>query len=201
MIETLEQLRALYPNPSDRARLKTLDRLDAHMRHFVELSPFVTLGTSSDTGGDVTPRGGDPGFVRVLDDRTLALPDWPGNNRLDSLANVFKNPAVGLLFLVPGVNESLRINGTAELVTAGDLLGLWKEERRLPILVVRVKIKEAFLHCGKALLRSKLWAASAQIPRNSMATYGRMLKDQVNVADSADEIDAQLAEAYKNHLY
>lgn len=171
------------------------------MRHFIERSPLVTMGTSSDGGGDVTPRGGDPGFVRVVDDRTLALPDWPGNNRLDSLANILKNPAVGLLFFVPGVNESLRINGIAELVDEGAVLGLWKEERRLPTLVVRVSVKEAFLHCGKALLRSKLWDASAQIPRDSMATYGHMLKDQVNVSDTADEIDAQLAEAYKNHLY
>src|SRR5205085_2877809 len=106
-----------YPSPSERARKKTMHRIDGHMRNFIARSPFLCLGTSSAEGGDVSPRGDRPGFVQVLNDVTLAIPDWPGNNRLDSFANIVANPHVGLLFLIPGVEESLRVNGTAEVTT------------------------------------------------------------------------------------
>jgi PPOX class probable FMN-dependent enzyme len=109
------ELRACYPETTERARKKVLRRLDRHCRAFIDLSPFLCLATASASGADVTPRGDRPGFVHVLDDTTLAIPDWPGNNRLDSLANILENPQVGLLFLVPGVDESLRVNGTAVL--------------------------------------------------------------------------------------
>src|SRR5689334_21288534 len=114
-IGTLENLRDSYPQPLERSLRKSLTKLDVHMRRFIRLSPFLCLGTSSDGGGDVTPRGDSPGFAHVLDDRTLLIPDWQGNNRLDSLTNVIANPNVGLLFMIPGVNETLRINGVAEI--------------------------------------------------------------------------------------
>jgi len=119
---TLEDLRGCYPRPLERSLRKSLTKLDAHMRHFISLSPFLCLGTSGDGGGDVTPRGDSPGFVHVLDDQTLLIPDWPGNNRLDSLTNVVANPNVGLLFLIPGVNETLRVNGSAEITMEPVLL-------------------------------------------------------------------------------
>jgi uncharacterized protein len=121
-----------YGPPIERARLKTLRKLDKHCRRFVELSPFVCLGTSGADGADVTPRGDAPGFVHILDDVTLALPDWPGNNRLDSLRNIVENPKVGLLFLIPGVDESLRINGEARITTEAAILARWQTNGRRP---------------------------------------------------------------------
>jgi uncharacterized protein len=201
MTPSIEELRSRYGTPTERARQKTLAKLDENMKRVIALSPFVCMATSSAAGSDVTPRGGDPGFVRILDETTIALPDWPGNRRLDSFENLTVNPNVGLLFFVPGMLETLRVNGSAEIVTAGDLLGLWKEERRQPQAVVRISVREAFLHCGKALLRSRLWDLAAQIDRKTLPTYGSMLKDQVQVTETADEIDAQLASAYKTGLY
>ena len=120
------ELRKLYPPPVERARLKTLRKLDQHCVNFIARSPFLCLGTSSERGADVTPRGDEPGFVHVLDDGTLAIPDWPGNNRLDSLSNIFANPQVALLFFIPGVQETLRVNGTAEITTNPDLMNRWE---------------------------------------------------------------------------
>src|SRR5438128_8962744 len=120
-----DDLRKLYSAPVERARLKTLRRLDEHCRNFVARSPFVCLGTFSERGADVTPRGDEPGFVHALDDVTLAIPDWPGNNRLDSLSNIFANPQAALLFFIPGVQETLRVNGTAEITTNPDLMNRW----------------------------------------------------------------------------
>src|SRR5881397_1300143 len=148
------ELRKLYPPTVERARLKTQFKLDKHSRDFIARSPFVCLGSSSEKGADVTPRGDQPGFVLVLEDTTLAIPDWPGNNRLDSLSNILLNPRVGLLFLIPGVEETLRINGTAEINTSTELLERWQRNGKRPRAVLVVTIQEAFLHCGKALIRS-----------------------------------------------
>jgi PPOX class probable FMN-dependent enzyme len=150
-------LRACYPAPAERSVRKTLRALDGHMRAFVALSPFLCLGTSGENGGDVTPRGDAPGWVHVPDDHTLLIPDWPGNNRLDSLSNVVENPRVALLLFVPGVSETLRVNGTAEISTAPELLGRWTVNDKHPRSVLKVTVTEAYLHCAKALLRSKLW--------------------------------------------
>lgn len=197
----MNALRECYPEPLERAVLKTRRSLDHHMRRFIALAPFLCLGTSSDEGADVSPRGDAPGFVHVLDDATLLIPDWPGNNRLDSLSNVMAHPKVGLLFLIPGVNESLRVNGVAEVSTDPDLLRRWGVGGRHPRSVLRVSVREAYLHCGKALIRSRLWDAGAQIDRATLPTYGQMLKDQISVRDTADEIQASVEDGYKNRLY
>lgn len=198
---TLENLRERYGQPMERARLKTLRKLDVHCRQFISLSPFVCLGTSSAEGADVTPRGDAPGFVHVLDDVTLAIPDWPGNNRLDSLTNVMSNPQVGLLFLVPGVDETLRVNGTGTISTEPDLLARWNTNGKHPRSVLIITVKEAFLHCGKALIRSRLWKDDYKIDRSTLPSYGRMLKDQIEVCDTAEAIEASVAAAYKERLY
>jgi uncharacterized protein len=194
-------LREQYGAPLERARLKTLRKLDTHCRRFIELSPFVCLGTSSADGADVTPRGDRPGFVHILDDSTLAIPDWPGNNRLDSLINVLANPAVGLLFLIPGVDETLRVNGTATVSTDAELIERWEVNGRHPKSVLVVTVAEAFLHCGKALIRSRLWHDDYKVERSQLPSYGKMMKDQIEICDSAEEIEASVSEGYRNRLY
>ncbi|MCC6587748.1 MAG: pyridoxamine 5'-phosphate oxidase family protein [Bryobacterales bacterium] len=185
----------------ERARLKTLRKLDHHCRDFIGLSPLVCLGTSTAAGADVTPRGDQPGFVHVLNDETLAIPDWWGNNRLDSLANIVENPNVGLLFLIPGVDETLRVNGVARITTAPDVLSRWEVNGKNPRSALIVDLKEAFMHCGKALIRSKLWQADYRVERKRLASYGQMLKDQADIADTAEQIQASVEEAYRTRLY
>jgi uncharacterized protein len=197
----MTSLRECYPPPLERSLLKERRSLDDHMRRFIALSPFVCLGTSSDEGADVTPRGDSPGFVHVADDSTLLVPDWPGNNRLDSLTNVTANPKVGLLFLIPGVNETLRVNGTAEIVMDPDLLARWNVGGKHPRSALRVTVQEAYLHCGKALIRARLWDPGARIDRATLPTYGRMLKDQIDVPQTADQIQASVEDGYTNRLY
>ena len=194
-------LRECYPEPSERAVLKTQRALDVHMKRFVALSPFVCLGSSSEDGADVTPRGDQPGFVHVLDDATLLIPDWPGNNRLDTLMNIEANPQVGLLFLIPGFNESLRVNGTAEVSLDPALIERWTVNGKHPRSVLRVTVREAFLHCGKAIIRSKLWDESSRVDRSALPPYGQMLKDEIDVRDSAEEIQASVEDAYRTRLY
>jgi uncharacterized protein len=199
---TMSSLRECYTEPpSERAVKKTQHALDAHMRKFIALSPFVCLGSSSADGADVTPRGDQPGFVHVLDDTTLLIPDWPGNNRLDTLMNIEANPQVGLLFLIPGFTESLRVNGVAETSIEPVLVERWTVNGKHPRSVLRVSVREAFLHCGKAILRSKLWDESARVDRSALPSYGQMLKDQTQVRDTAEQIQASVEEAYKTRLY
>ncbi|MBL8221425.1 MAG: pyridoxamine 5'-phosphate oxidase family protein [Bryobacterales bacterium] len=196
-----DQLREVYGKPLERARIKTLRRLDRHCRRFIELSPFVCLGTSIASGADVTPRGDQPGFVHVLDDTTLAIPDWPGNNRLDTLLNVVENPNVGLLFLIPGVDESLRVNGTADITVDEAILRRWDNNGKHPRSAMIVAVREAFLHCGKALIRSKLWHDDYKVERASLPSYGQMLKDQIETTDTAADIEASVTQAYREKLY
>jgi PPOX class probable FMN-dependent enzyme len=194
-------LRDHYPPAIERARLKTLPCLDGHCRRFIELSPFLCLSTQGPEGADVSPRGDAPGFVHILDDNTIAIPDWRGNNRLDSLTNITANPQIGLLFLVPGVDETLRVNGTAEITFAPAILETWTVNGNHPKSALIVTINEAFLHCGKALIRSRLWSDDYKIDRAGLPSYGRMLKDQVEIADTALEIEASIADAYQTKLY
>lgn len=200
-VATEAQLRALYAPAIERARIKTLAKLDVHCRRFIELSPFLCLGTQGASGADVTPRGDEPGFVHVLDDTTLAIPDWPGNNRLDSLQNLLENPAVGLLFLIPGVNESLRVNGVAHIETDSAVLARWDRAGKRPKAAVVVEVREAYLHCGKALIRSRLWNPAAQVDRAELPSYGAMLKDQITIAATAEEIEASVDQGYRTGLY
>lgn len=194
-------LRETYPAPQERSVRKTLPALDPHMRRFISLSPFLCMGTSSESGADVTPRGDVPGFVHVLDDRTLLIPDWPGNNRLDSLSNIAANSRVGLLFFVPGMDETLRVNGDAEISIEPALMQRWDAGGKHPRSVLRVTVREAFLHCGKALIRSRLWKDDYRIDRSVMPSYAQMLKEQTGVAQTTEEIAAAISDSYANKLY
>jgi len=194
-------LRKLYPPTVERARLKTQFKLDKHSRNFIARSPFVCIGSSSERGADVTPRGDEPGFVLVLDDTTLAIPDWPGNNRLDSFSNIVLNPQVALLFLIPGVDETLRASGTAEISTSSELLERWQRNGKKPRAVLVVTIREAFFHCGKALIRSRLWKDDYKIQRSELPPYGEILKDQIVTSETAEQIEMSIQSGYKNKLY
>jgi len=137
----------------------------------------------------------------VLDDFTIAIPDWRGNNRLDSLLNIVSNPQVGMVFLIPGVDETLRVNGKAEISTEPELLARWKVNGTHPKSAIVVNVEEAFMHCGKALIRSRLWHEDAKIDRKELPTYGQMLKDQIDICDSAEEIQESVVAAYRDKLY
>lgn len=201
-IETLEDLRALYGTVSENAVKKQLDRLDAHARHFLSLSPFAAVGTQAPDGmGDVTPRGDGPGFALVLDDRTIAIPDRPGNRRLDTLENIVRNPAVGLLFMIPGMNETLRINGLARITTDAALCERLAMNGKPAITAMVVEVCEVYLHCAKAYMRSGLWKPETWPDRAEMPTLGQMLRDQIALANSATEIDQALEDGYAKTLW
>ena len=200
MIGTSEQLRTLYKAPSERAQRKQLAVLDGHCRRFIALSPFVVLASSGPDGADATPRGGPPGFVHVPDARTLLLPDWPGNNRLDAFENIVQNPAVGLLFLVPGVDETLRVNGSAQIRTDAALREPFGTDGRLPTTVLVVSVQEAFLHCAKALMRSNLWAEDAKSGRGALPTLGEMLNDQLGLTEQVEPQEVMMRR-YRDELY
>ena len=162
------ELRRLLGEPSDLVRAKVTDRLNGLTRKFVDRSPFVLLATSAPDGScDVSPRGDPPGFVHVMDDRTLLLPERPGNRLADSLRNVLRNPHVGLLFIVPGVGDTLRVNGRAKIVADEELLARCVVEGRAPKLGLIVEIEEVFTHCSKAFLRAQLWDPSRYVDGSS----------------------------------
>ena len=202
LIESAEDLRSLYGEPSELAVKKSLDRLDRHCRRFIELSPFVILASAGADGRvDCSPRGDPAGFVAVLDDRTILLPDRRGNNRTDSLTNVLENPHVGMLFLIPGVNETLRLNGRATLTTDPAHLEPLAVKGRIPRSGLLVEVEEVFLQCTKALVRSRLWAEESRVDRKTaLPSFGTMLADHVGLADG-EAIDRKLREKLRETLY
>lgn len=201
-ITTQAQLRNLYGPAHDRAVKKQLDYLHAHSRRFIALSPFCALSSmGADGRADVSPRGEKPGFVHVLDDHTLAIPDRPGNNRLDTLTNIIANPNVGLMFLVPGINEMLRVNGTAELRDDEALKARFAVNERAPRLVIVVSVQEAYIHCAKAIMRSSLWDEATRIERAALPSIGEVLRDQIGAAAGPVEPEHAMLERYKSVLY
>jgi PPOX class probable FMN-dependent enzyme len=196
------ELRSHYKAVHDRAQRKELRGLDGHSKGFIGKSPFVLIGSSDGNGNaDVTPKGDRPGFVAVLDDTTLAIPDRPGNNRLDTWENVIANPAVGLLFLIPGMDETLRINGEARITIDTGLRERLATEGKLPATVMIVAIKAVYMHCAKAFMRSQLWHPATWPSRASLPTLGQILKDQLALTDSAEATDRDLAEAYAKTMW
>ncbi len=190
------ELRALLGEPTELVRAKVADRLDDLTRQFVDRSPFLLLATSAPDGTcDVSPRGDPPGFVRVLDERTLLLPERPGNRLADSLRNILTNRHVGLLFVVPGVGDTLRVNGRATLVTDDDLLAPSAVEGKAPKLGVLVDVDEVFTHCSKAFLRAALWDASRHVDRSELPSSGEIHRRR-DPAFDADAYDAERAERY-----
>ena len=196
------ELRTLYGAPSELSARKSLSQLDAHCRTFIERSPFLCLSTAAADGtADVSPRGDAPGFVRVLDDHALLIPDRLGNNRIDSLRNVLQNANVGLLFLVPGVDETLRVNGLAQVVVRSTLLEACAVNGKVPKTGLLIEVREAFLQCAKALIRSRLWTDEYRLARDQLPTLGKILVDQIGLATPVGELEAMIEKAYCEKLY
>ncbi|CDG51546.1 MULTISPECIES: pyridoxamine 5'-phosphate oxidase family protein [Halomonadaceae] len=193
MIRTTEELYQLYPEPKERALKKQLSRLDRHCQRFIELSPFVVIATGNASGFDASPRGGEPGFIKVVDDLTLVIQDSPGNNRLDSLKNIVESGQAGLLFLIPGIDETLRINGAAHVSVDEEKLQLFASEKRAPKVVIEVTVEEAYLHCAKAFMRSKLWADESRRERSVLPTMGQMIHEQIGRSGSPESQEEMLA--------
>jgi PPOX class probable FMN-dependent enzyme len=183
-----QELRALVAEPKGVVIQKVLKRLDAHCLRFLSLSPLLFLSTQGPNGADVSPRGDPKGFVRVLDPNTLLIPDRPGNNRLDTMENILANPMIGGLFLVPGLGEILRINGEADLVVGPELDDL-AIQGRTPLVAIRLKVKEAFFHCSKAVIRSKIWSPETFAKREDFPPLGAILADQIAGLDKEETIE------------
>ena len=197
MIESVEALRRVYSEAKGRAVQKQIDHIDVHCARFIGLSPFVVIASVDAVGAlDASPRGGAPGFVRVSDARTLLIPDSPGNNRLDTLTNIIASGRVGLLFMIPGVDETLRVNATARLNDDASILSTFAGDKRTPKLVIEVTVCVAYLHCAKAFMRSQLWNPASIVDRAALPTMGEMLSDQTGMPgapETQDEMRARYA--------
>jgi PPOX class probable FMN-dependent enzyme len=182
----LADLDRVYSAPSPRAIAKAIDHIDPHAARFISLSPFCVFATAGKDGSvDASPRGGEPGFIKVADPKRLLMPDRPGNNRLDSFRNVLGGSGeVALIFFIPGIDDTLRVNGRATLSTDAALLSSMIEFGKLPRAVVEISVREAYLHCPKALMRSRLWSPDVQMKRSELPSLGQMIRDQTGVGEA-----------------
>jgi PPOX class probable FMN-dependent enzyme len=197
----LDELRAHFGPMSDLVARKVLPRLDRFSRSFIAMSPFLVLATADGEGGvDASPRGDAAGFVQVRDDATLVLPDRPGNRRVDSFSNVIRNAGVGILFMVPGINETLRVNGRGRVVTDPTLLEPLSAHGKTPVTGLVIDIDEVFFHCGKALIRSKLWDPAEHVDRKNFPSLGEVIAEQT-AAMTIDAAEQAIAVGYRDRLY
>jgi PPOX class probable FMN-dependent enzyme len=194
---------ASYPAVSTLAQAKDIGRLDVHLGRYIALSPICFIATADKTGKqDVTPRGDPPGAFKVLDDKTLAFADRPGNNRLDTLKNLLENPEIALIFLLPGTNETARIAGTALLSTDPELLASMAVQDKPPRCAIVISVRQAYLHCAKALLRSKLWSGEYAQPKGTFPSIARMIGDQVGMTEEQKKVgEARVEKAYQDTLW
>ncbi len=200
-IETTQQLRSMYLPAKERAVKKQMPRLDHHCRNFLALVRFAVFSTCDAEGNmDASPRGGEAGFIKVIDDNTVIVPDWTGNNRLDTFSNILDTGRIGAIFLVPGVDEALRINGVASLRNDEAFTSLCEVNGRFPKLVVHITVKEAYLHCAKAIMRGQLWAPEAKVERKVLPTMNEMLRDQIGQTEPAEPQEVMRAR-HQTELY
>jgi PPOX class probable FMN-dependent enzyme len=198
-ITTETRLREIYGPATPRSLAKQIDRIDSHCRSFIAASPFVVMSTSDGDRLDASPKGDRPGFVVVEDDRHLLIPDWPGNSRIDGMRNILAQPQIGLIFLIPSVRETLRINGTASIHDTPEILEKCAVKGRLPLTVIRVAVEEVFLHCAKALLRAKLWQPETWPEARPVPSMGEMIHDQAGQGGPV-ESDADMYARYTKAL-
>jgi uncharacterized protein len=200
VVGSKEELRLFHGKPSMIAENKVITHIDEHIREFLALSPFLVVSTADNEGKcDVSPRGDYPGFVTVLNEKQLLIPERPGNNRLDSLTNILANPQVGLLFFIPGLRETLRINGKACLVRDEDLLEQMKVNGKRPMVAIAIEVEECFVHCAKALIRSGLWNPDRWSEQESLPRPSKMLAAHAKI--DSETVEARLKESYERKLY
>lgn len=199
-INSLEQLQALYPSAMATSLGKETDRINTYYRQLIEASPFFAIASSGERGMDISPRGDPAGFVKILDDRTIAIADRRGNNRLDTLRNIILQPSVALLFLLPGLELTVRYNGRAHLSTEAALLESLSMGGKLPVCAIVVELDSLFFQCARALKRAKLWDASTQIDPKTLPSAGQLLKSAMPDFDDI-KYDEKREERQNNSLY
>jgi PPOX class probable FMN-dependent enzyme len=200
-VTSIEQLEAIYGQPSGAAVFKEIDHINAEYRAFIEAAPFFALATNGPEGVDCSPRGDEPGFVRVADEKTLMIPDRRGNNRIDSLRNIVHDPRVSLLFLVPGVGETFRVIGRAAISTDPALLDSFIFAGKTPRAVIIVTVESVYFQCSKAIIRSKLWDASRHVDRASLPSNGTILAAITKGEMGGEEYDRAYPERLKATIY
>ncbi len=200
-IATTEDLLELYGEPVPRSLLKELDHISAHYRKFVERAPFVIVATVGPEGLDCSPRGDPPGFARVVDENTILLPDRRGNNRLDTLQNIVRDPRISLLFLIPGVGETMRINGRARITTDPALCESFSHNGKLPRSIIEITVERMYFQCQKALVRSGLWDVESWIDRGEVPTAGQMAQAFAGNDFDGAAYDRDYPERMKKTLY
>ena len=197
-----QALRDHFGEPLDIAVAVEKPYLDKHHKHFIEHSPFICMACAGADGQPaVSPKGDAPGFVKVLDDKTLLLPDRPGNNKVEGFSKMLENPRVSLIFFIPGIMETLRIHGNAEIVRDAELLEHGKAGTKLPATATLIKVTKAYMHCGKALIRSKLWDPDQHIDKGVIAPFGQVIKEQAGVPMSREEVQGLVDHEYEDNLY
>jgi uncharacterized protein len=203
IVSTEEELQSIVGAPSSLVTNKVINYLDDHCLNFLSLSPFCLLSTSDENGNcDVSPRGDKPGFAFILDKKRIILPERPGNRRVDTMRNILSNPHIGLLFLIPGLGETLRINGRACLITDDELLEQMSERNRKPSIGIAVEVEECYIHCAKAFKRSGLWEFETWAEQSKLPSAAKILSDHAKLSKlSSDEIEAILSKDYKERLY
>jgi uncharacterized protein len=201
LVTTMEQLETLYGEKNPNSVLKEIDHINAGYRTLIEAAPFVAVATSGPEGLDCSPKGDAPGFVRILDDKTLALPDRPGNNRIDGFRNIVRDPRVALLFLIPGCAETLRVNGRASISLEPKLMQSFAVNGKPPRCVLVVHIESIYFHCAKAIMRSKLWDEASKIDRKSLPSTGTIIAELSGGKSGGEQYDREMPERHKAMLY
>jgi uncharacterized protein len=201
LIKTMAQLEALYGEKMPAAVIKEIDHINGSYRKLIEAAPFVAVATSGPEGLDCSPKGDARGFVRILDDKTLAIPDRPGNNRIDGFRNIMRDPRIALLFLIPGVGETLRVNGRAAISIDPELMQSFAVNGKLPRCMLIVHIESIYFHCSKAIVRSKLWDAETKIDRKSLPSTGTIVAELSQGKLGGEAYDRAMPERIKAQLY
>lgn len=201
LVTSIEQLETIYGEPYGPSMVKEIDHVNAHYRAFIEAAPFCALATSGPDGLDCTPRGDPPGFVRVQDEKTLLIPDRPGNNRIDSMRNLIVDPRISLMFLIPGCGEAIRVNGRAVISVDPDLLNSLAHNGKAPRSVLVVTVERVYFQCTKAIVRSKLWDPAARIDRKTLPSAGTILAGISNGAINSEAHDTAAPERIKATIY
>ncbi|WP_257347234.1 MSMEG_1061 family FMN-dependent PPOX-type flavoprotein [Pseudalkalibacillus decolorationis] len=202
LVYTESEVKELVGSPSVRGEQKVITEVDDQCRHFIQNSPLIVIATSSSSGADCSPRGDAPGFVNVLDHKHLLIPERPGNRRTDSIKNLLENSTIGLLFTIPGMNETLRINGKGYVSRDQTLLSQSEVNGKIPVLGIGVEVQECFLHCGKAFIRSQLWNPEKWPVKEQLPSPSKMLTSHINMRTVTEkDITEVLRDTYTNELY